>query len=77
MTHVLRLDLKPGPPVAVIMKANVTVPDLRLSDSTLDFKDVLVGRQRTMTIFLHNPKEVVSEWGIKKPIEQSKDFGFF
>ena len=134
--------MRPGPPIALLMKANVTVPDLSLSETALDFADVLVGkgspplpipsggqrlpspphssilpdeatykaahpsqtrqptphrqgsppltdkathhipspqvgRARTMTILLTNPKEVVAEWAMKRPIEGAKDFGFF
>ena len=73
----MRLDVKPGPPVSVLLRANVTVPDLKLSDTTLAFSDVLVGQSRTLTVLLHNPKEVVAEWGVKKPIEVAKDFDNF
>ncbi|KAL1499824.1 hypothetical protein AB1Y20_012509 [Prymnesium parvum] len=77
LAHVIRLDQKPGPPVAIVLKANVTVPDLRLSESIVEFKDVLCGRSCTMTVLLHNPKEVLADWSIKKPIEDAKDFAFF
>ena len=49
LTHVMKLELKPGPPVAVLMKVNITVPDLKLSESSLDFADVVVGRSRTVS----------------------------
>ena len=43
----LRLDLKPGPPVSVMIYANVTLPELRLSDEQTDFGNVIVGRCQT------------------------------
>ena len=50
LTQELRLDLKPGPPVAIIVKANVTVPELKLSTEAIDFGDVVVGRCYTYTV---------------------------
>ena len=73
----LRLDMKPGPPVVIIVKANVTVPEVRLNVDALDFGDVIVGRCYTFTVVLHNPKEVVAEWAVKPPIEGGKDFSYF
>lgn len=77
LTQELRLDLKPGPPVVVLMRANVTVPEVKLSEDQVYYGPVVVGQCRTSTIILHNPKEVVAEWSVKPPIEQSRDFGFF
>ena len=77
LTQELRLDLKPGPPVAVIIKANVTVPELKLSTEAIDFGDVVVGRCYTYTVLMHNPKEVVADWACKPPLEGAKDFSHF
>ena len=77
LTQELRLDLKPGPPVAIIIKANVTVPELKLSTEAIDFGDVVVGRCYTYTVLMHNPKEVVADWACKPPLEGAKDFALF
>ena len=73
----LRLDMKPGPPIAILMRANVTVPELKLNTDALDFGDVIVGRCYTFTVAMHNPKEVVAEWSVKPPLEGGKDFPNF
>ena len=88
MTQELRLDLKPGPPVAILVKANVTIPEIRLTvpeeimvkgmgSDSIDFGAVIAGQCSTATIVLHNFKEVLAEWAVKPPIEAAKDFGFF
>ena len=88
MTHELRLQLKPGPPVAILVKANVTIPEIKLTvpDSiqatglgadSIDFANVICGQCLTATVELYNPKEVVASWSIKPPLEAAKDFGFF
>ena len=38
-----KLDMKAGPPVMLLFRANITVPDLTLSADTLDFGNVQVG----------------------------------
>ena len=74
----LRLDLKPGPPVAVMILANVTLPEVKISEEQISFGNVLVGRCQTHTIVMHNPKEVPAEWAVKPPINgTTKDFGNF
>lgn len=76
-TQLLRLDLRPGPPVAILMRANITSSDLKLSEGRLDFRDVICGRARTMSVLLTNPKEVLADWIIRKPIEGAKDYSYF
>ena len=84
----LRLQLKPGPPVAIIIKANVTIPEVKVTVPTsitvssvepnsIDFGNVIVGRCSTATVELYNPKEVVAEWKVNPPLENAKDFDRF
>ena len=54
--------MKAGPPVVLLFRANITVPDLTLSADTLDFGNVQVGMTRAMSLILHNPKEIPAEW---------------
>ena len=77
MKHMLRLDVRPGPPMAVLLKANVTVPELHLPTTSIDFGNVVSSRAKTFTVLLTNPSAVVAEWSVKRPIEQVKDFDFF
>ena len=72
-----KLDMKAGPPVMLLFRANITVPDLTLSADTLDFGNVQVGMTRSMSLIVHNPKEIPAEWKVTKPLEQAKDWGFF
>ena len=72
-----KLDMKAGPPVVLLFRANITVPDLTLSADTLDFGNVQVGMTRAMSLILHNPKEIPAEWKASRPLEAAKDWGFF
>ena len=72
-----KLDMKAGPPVMLLFRANITVPDLTLSADTLDFGNVQVGMTRAMSLILHNPKEIPAEWKVSRPLESAKDWGFF
>lgn len=47
----LRLDLKPGPPVAVMIHANVTLPELKMTNEQINFGNVIVGRCQTCVSF--------------------------
>lgn len=42
--------------------ANVTMPDLEVSDKALEFGEVKCGECKIATIQLRNPKEIRSEW---------------
>jgi hydrocephalus-inducing protein len=79
MEYAAKLDMKGSPPVRILFRGNVTVPDVRLVGGVdaLDFGDVQVGHCREMYVVLANPKEVNAEWKASRPLEQAKDWGFF
>ena len=79
MEYAAKLDMKGSPPVRILFRGNVTVPDVRLVGGVdaLDFGDVQVGHCREMYVVLANPKEVNAEWKATRPLEQAKDWGFF
>ena len=72
-----KLDMKAGPPIVMVMRANITLPELQLSADTLDFGNVQLGMTRSMTLSVYNPKEIPAEWAVKRPLEQAKDWNFF
>jgi hydrocephalus-inducing protein len=71
------LDIRNGPPVSVLMRANVTVPDIELTAETLDFGRLLCGHRKTICIQLSNPGCVPAEWQVRKPIQGAGDWDFF
>ena len=73
----LPLSMKNGPKVVLVLRANVTVPDVVLSHHHLAFGDVLVGRSNTTYVQLHNPSPVPAEWAFKKPLGSTKDLANF
>lgn len=52
----LPLALDDGPCYTVQLRVNVTIPELQLSQNSLDFGELLLGQCKTMTVQLHNPK---------------------
>lgn len=46
----LPIKLKNGPQTVVVLRANVTSPEVELSHEELDFDSVLVGQSKTMYI---------------------------
>eukprot|EP00232_Nephroselmis_pyriformis_P008175 CAMPEP_0182895474 /NCGR_PEP_ID=MMETSP0034_2-20130328/25702_1 /TAXON_ID=156128 /ORGANISM="Nephroselmis pyriformis, Strain CCMP717" /LENGTH=2117 /DNA_ID=CAMNT_0025029307 /DNA_START=132 /DNA_END=6482 /DNA_ORIENTATION=- len=73
------LPLKPknGPTCMVALKANVVVPELSMSRELLDFEEVQTGHVKIITVELHNPTPVVTEWRVQRPMEGAKDWGYF
>jgi len=69
----LPLDLKHGPSTVVVLKANVTVPEVSLSVDRLHFGDVWVGCSRTIYVQIHNISPVRAEWDFKRAIGNTKD----
>lgn len=56
------LNIVHGPNVLIVAKANVTMPDLKLSADVLDFEQVLCGQCKVITVQLHNAEQVPCEW---------------
>lgn len=48
--------------IQVRLKANVTMPDMEISDDTLDFADVKCGECKVITVQLFNQQQVKCEW---------------
>ena len=44
------------------LKANVTMPDMEISDDTLDFSEVKCGECKVITVQLYNQQQVKCEW---------------
>lgn len=44
------------------LKANVTMPDMEISEDTLDFDEVKCGECRVVIVQLHNNQHVKCEW---------------
>ena len=56
------IDIKNGPQYTIDFTANLTIPELTLSQDTLDFERVCVNTRKTVKIRLENNKEVVCDW---------------
>lgn len=51
-----------GPIIMIRLHANVTMPDMEISDDTLEFADVKCGECKVITVQLHNQQQVKCEW---------------
>ncbi|CAF4568536.1 unnamed protein product, partial [Rotaria sp. Silwood2] len=60
-----------GPTFHLRLKAIVTMPDLNVSNDTLDFGTVKCGECKIATIQLRNPQEIRCEWIAAYPGEES------
>jgi len=69
----LPIEIKNGPPTLLILKANVTVPEVTVSVDKLIFGTVFVGNSCTSYIQLHNTSPVAAEWDFKKPMGSTRD----
>lgn len=54
------------------LKANVTMPDMQISDDTLDFGEVKCGECRVVIVQLHNYQQVKCRWD-STPSEKEKN----
>ena len=54
----IHLQLLGGPIYPLLLKAEVTLPMLEISSTTLDFGNVLCGQCRIITVRVHNPLQV-------------------
>ncbi|KAI9095517.1 hypothetical protein DFS34DRAFT_651319 [Phlyctochytrium arcticum] len=53
-----------GPSLGLVVRANVTVPDVLVTPPEIDFGDVLCGYRKTMCVALSNPFTVQCEWAV-------------
>jgi len=65
---VVPITVRNGPSVSLNLSCNITVPDLEVSMSKIDFGPVYMGCRREFTVQLHNTKEVNAEWKFKPMI---------
>jgi hydrocephalus-inducing protein len=65
------IDIKNGPQYTIDFTANLTIPELTLSQDTLDFERVCVNTRKTVKIRLENNKEVVCDWSFTQKAEPS------
>ena len=61
-----------GPEVPLVLTGEVTLPDLILSATELNFEDVLVSRCKIVTLQLHNPTPVSCTWQAEVPLPPKK-----
>ncbi|ESO91099.1 hypothetical protein LOTGIDRAFT_122343, partial [Lottia gigantea] len=59
---VVPINIINGPQVNIRLKANVTMPDMLISDDTINFDDVKCGECKVVTVQLHNYQNVRCEW---------------
>ncbi|CAF1470235.1 unnamed protein product, partial [Didymodactylos carnosus] len=67
------VEVSNGPAFRLRLKANVTMPDLHVSNDTLDFGIVKCGECKIATIQLKNPKEIRCEWIAAYPGEDMQE----
>ncbi|CAF0804649.1 unnamed protein product [Didymodactylos carnosus] len=67
------VEVNYGPGFHLRLKANVTMPDLHVSNDTLDFGTVKNGECKIATIQLKNPKEIRCEWITMYPGEDMQE----
>jgi hydrocephalus-inducing protein len=60
--HVIPLSISNGPLVNIRLKANVTMPDLQISNDVVEFGEVKCGECQIVTVQIHNHKEVRCDW---------------
>ena len=65
------VEVTNGPLFHLRLKANVTMPDLNVSNDTLEFGIVKCGECKIATIQLKNPQEIRCEWIAAYPGEDS------
>ncbi|XP_041375521.1 hydrocephalus-inducing protein homolog [Gigantopelta aegis] len=59
---VVHIKIVNGPAVCINLKANVTMPDMEISDDVLMFNEVRCGECKVVTVQLHNHQHVPCEW---------------
>ncbi|KAK6174452.1 hypothetical protein SNE40_017727 [Patella caerulea] len=66
------ININNGPQVIVRLKANVTMPDMEISDDILDFENVICGESKVITVQLHNYQHVRCEWSTLQTEKERK-----
>ena len=71
------IDVKDGPNYTIEFIANLTIPEISLSQDMLDFDRVCVNTRKTVKIRLENNKEVPCDWYYSQKAEPSVTMGNF
>ena len=67
--------LKDGPAIVLILKANVTIPDVSVTpEQGIDFGTVLLGRTKIINFQLKNLAPVPTTWSRAKQTKNAKNF---
>ena len=69
---VYSLQIVGGPQICIQLRANVTMPDMQISDDVVVFEDVVCGECRVVTVQLYNHKHVRCEWTSLPTEDESK-----
>jgi hydrocephalus-inducing protein len=65
----LPLNVRNAPPVIIVVRALVVVPEVVCSSSELDFGSVQWGMSKVHTVHLKNQQSVPAEWSVKQATE--------
>ncbi|KAJ3184326.1 hypothetical protein HK101_009853, partial [Irineochytrium annulatum] len=58
----LPINILGGPTTTLLLRADVTLPDLSVSSNEIDFGEIVCGRRKTVSIQLQNKNTVACEW---------------
>lgn len=65
------IDIKNGPTYMIDFIANLTQPELTMSNDNLDFEKVAINTRKTVKLRIENQKEVAVEWWYYNPDSSS------
>eukprot|EP00916_Digyalum_oweni_P018714 GHVL01031292.1.p1 GENE.GHVL01031292.1~~GHVL01031292.1.p1 ORF type:complete len:1673 (+),score=501.02 GHVL01031292.1:423-5441(+) len=60
------LNLKNGPSYKILLKVDCIQPTIEFSTKEIDFKTVLIGHRKTVTIRIYNFQKITVEWRFRK-----------
>ncbi|XP_069113582.1 hydrocephalus-inducing protein homolog isoform X2 [Argopecten irradians] len=69
---VVPINIINGPVIQIRLRAKVTMPDMEISDDTLDFTETKCGECKVITVQLHNHQQVKCEWNSLPADKDSK-----
>lgn len=58
ITEALYRNIRGGPTLTVLLRVNVTVPDVKMSMDNVDFGTITCGQCKAVYLQLHNYREV-------------------
>ncbi|XP_063716545.1 hydrocephalus-inducing protein homolog isoform X4 [Symsagittifera roscoffensis] len=69
------VQVKEGPSVRVLLRAEVTQPSVELSHDSVDFGEVECGQCKIVSVQLHNHTHVTANWAFVPPTQNSEKQG--